>query len=156
MTMTQPINSSDSSPPLFSASKVNSSSPMSKRASDSGSSTGLSKGFDHGVSGTAGGTVEPQPTAGPSAQHDRSDIVGGGAHQYHGFLDKSSETAAARQTYLKIFLVGSLMTIIIIFAIFPIFWGALWKTPVGRLSGWIVVRLHLFSMIQTPHLLNFI
>ena len=123
---------------------------MSKR--DSGSSTGLSKGFDHGVSGTAGGTVGPQPTAGPSTQPDRPDIVDGVAQRYHGFLDKSPESAAARQTYLKIFLVGSLMTIIIIFAIFPIFWGALWKTPVGRLSGWIVVRGLFTSISNPPHL----
>jgi len=121
---------------------------MSKR--DSGSSTGVSKGFDHGVSGTAGGTVEPQPTAGPSTQPDRPDIVDGATQRYHGFLDKSPEYAAARQTYLKIFLIGSLMTIIIIFAIFPIFWGALWKTPVGRLSGWIVVRGLFIHRFQTP------
>jgi hypothetical protein len=121
---------------------------MSKR--DSGSSTGVSKGFDHGVSGTAGGTVEPQPTAGPSTQPGRPDIVDGATQRYHGFLDKSPEYAAARQTYLKIFLIGSLMTIIIIFAIFPIFWGALWKTPVGRLSGWIVVRGLFIHRLQTP------
>ena len=59
----------------------------------------------------------------------------------HGFFDKAPEHAAARATYLKIFLGGSFMTVIIIFTIFPIFWGALWKTPVHNLSGWIVVRL---------------
>jgi len=63
----------------------------------------------------------------------------------HGFFDKATEHVAARATYLKIFLGVSFMTVIIIFCIFPIFWGALWKTPVHNLSGWIVVCL-----ITTP------
>jgi hypothetical protein len=63
----------------------------------------------------------------------------------HGFFDKAPEHAAARATYLKIFLGGSFLAVIIIFSIFPIFWGALWKTPVYHLSGWIVVRFIIFD-----------
>ena len=60
----------------------------------------------------------------------------------HGFFDKTDEDVAARNTYLRIFLGGSFMTIIIVFAIFSIFWGAIWKTPVYNLPGWIVVCHH--------------
>lgn len=57
------------------------------------------------------------------------------------FMDKTPERAAARATYLKIFVGGTLVTIIIIFTVFVIFWSALAKTPARNLSGWIVVRL---------------
>ncbi|KAF8965752.1 hypothetical protein BDZ97DRAFT_1810828 [Flammula alnicola] len=51
------------------------------------------------------------------------------------FADRSK---AARAIYLKIFLGGSFMTILLIFAVFSIFWGALWKIPDHNLPGWIV------------------
>jgi hypothetical protein len=60
------------------------------------------------------------------------------SHATHRFFDKDPEHVASRKTYLKIFLGGSFTTIFIIFAIFPIFYGALWKTPVNNLPGWIV------------------
>ncbi|KAF8153410.1 hypothetical protein B0H34DRAFT_104331 [Crassisporium funariophilum] len=56
----------------------------------------------------------------------------------HAFSDKTPEAAAARATYLKMFIAGSFLVIVIIFAIFPIFWGALWKTPAHNLPGWVV------------------
>ena len=72
------------------------------------------------------------------------------ATQTHGFFDKAPEHAAARATYLRIFLAGTVMAVLVIFAIFPIFWGALWKTPVYNLSGWIVVCLDI-SLYGTYH-----
>jgi hypothetical protein len=45
----------------------------------------------------------------------------------------------ARNVYAKILGGGIAMIIIIIFTIFPILYGAFYKTPVGNLTGWIVV-----------------
>lgn len=44
----------------------------------------------------------------------------------------------ARSIYLKIFMGGTFMILIMIFAILPIYWGALYKTPVRKLKGWVV------------------
>lgn len=54
-------------------------------------------------------------------------------------LDKNPEMAQARAIYMRIFFGGSFITVLLIFAVFPIFWGALWKTPASNLQGWIVV-----------------
>lgn len=53
----------------------------------------------------------------------------------------SPETAGARAVYLKIVVGGCFLIVIAIFAVFSIFWGALWKTPARNLDGWIVVSL---------------
>ena len=50
-----------------------------------------------------------------------------------------SEVAQARNIYLKVYITGFLTIIITIFAVFPIYWGSLWKVPVSPLPGWIVV-----------------
>ena len=60
-------------------------------------------------------------------------------NSYHGFYDRSKGAAAARAAYFKIFIGGAFMTIVLIFAIFSIFWGALWKIPAHNLPGWVVV-----------------
>ncbi|KAG5652153.1 hypothetical protein H0H81_006098 [Sphagnurus paluster] len=52
------------------------------------------------------------------------------------FLDKESK--AARKIYLKVLISGCLLVIISIWAIFPIYWGALWKTPERNFDGWVV------------------
>ncbi|KAF5374176.1 hypothetical protein D9615_008810 [Tricholomella constricta] len=52
------------------------------------------------------------------------------------FFDKNN--AVARAIYIKVLFGGTFSTILIIFAIFPFFWGALWKTPVRNLNGWVV------------------
>jgi len=42
------------------------------------------------------------------------------------------------------------MTVVLIFAVFSIFWGALWKIPVHDLPGWVIVSgssLH-FAILQ--------
>ncbi|KAG5726670.1 Nitrosoguanidine resistance protein SNG1, partial [Termitomyces sp. T112] len=46
--------------------------------------------------------------------------------------------AVQRKIYLKGLIGGCFMVIITIFAVFPIYWGALWKTPQRSLKGWIV------------------
>ncbi|KAF9463855.1 hypothetical protein BDZ94DRAFT_1217283 [Collybia nuda] len=48
------------------------------------------------------------------------------------------ENASARVLYLRTLVGGCFAIVIIIFAIFSIYWGALWKTPVRNLNGWIV------------------
>ena len=58
---------------------------------------------------------------------------------YRGFNDRSKEGTAARATYLKIFIGGASMTVVLIFAVFSIFWGALWKIPAHNLPGWVIV-----------------
>ncbi|PFH46702.1 hypothetical protein AMATHDRAFT_69276 [Amanita thiersii Skay4041] len=52
------------------------------------------------------------------------------------FWDK--EMATARQSFLRIMIGGTVTTILAIFAIFPIYWGALWKIPDRNLPGWVV------------------
>ncbi|KAF9540263.1 hypothetical protein CPC08DRAFT_650973 [Agrocybe pediades] len=55
-----------------------------------------------------------------------------------GFFDKSKEGAHARATYLKVFLGGTFAMVILIFTVFSLYWGSLWKTPVKNLPGWVV------------------
>ncbi|RDB16010.1 Nitrosoguanidine resistance protein SNG1 [Hypsizygus marmoreus] len=52
------------------------------------------------------------------------------------FFDKNN--AVARSIYLKIVIGGCFSLILTIFAVFPIYWGALWKTPVHNLNGWVI------------------
>ena len=47
--------------------------------------------------------------------------------------------AAARKIYFKTLIGGSFGLMVAMFAIFSIYWGALWKTPVHSLDGWVVV-----------------
>ncbi|KAF7350041.1 DUF3533 domain-containing protein [Mycena venus] len=54
------------------------------------------------------------------------------------FFDKSPAGGALRAVYLKTMFGGSLALSIVIFAVFSIYWGALWKTPLHTLPGWIV------------------
>ena len=50
--------------------------------------------------------------------------------------------------YLKVFFAGSFGIIIAIFAVFSIYWGALWKIPDHNLQGWIVVCVLLLLHMQ--------
>lgn len=45
------------------------------------------------------------------------------------FFDKSPEVAAARAIYLRTILGGVTALTIVIIAVFPIYWGSVWKTP---------------------------
>ncbi|KAJ7901276.1 hypothetical protein B0H13DRAFT_2028525 [Mycena leptocephala] len=54
------------------------------------------------------------------------------------FLDKSPAGGEMRAAYLKTMFGGTLALSIVIFAIFSIYWGSLWKTPLYALPGWIV------------------
>ena len=57
------------------------------------------------------------------------------------FFEKTPAGAAARGLYLKIVGAGLFAVIILLFTVFPIWWGALWHTPAHNLPGWIVVSL---------------
>ncbi|KJA21332.1 hypothetical protein HYPSUDRAFT_743132 [Hypholoma sublateritium FD-334 SS-4] len=48
------------------------------------------------------------------------------------------QLARARTLYFKTVIPGVFLVTFIIFAIFSIFWGALWKVPAHPLDGWIV------------------
>lgn len=52
------------------------------------------------------------------------------------FFDKNN--AVQRSIYFKVLFGGTFSIIVVIFALFPIFWGAIWKTPVRNLNGWVV------------------
>ncbi|KAK7047305.1 hypothetical protein VNI00_006536 [Paramarasmius palmivorus] len=52
------------------------------------------------------------------------------------FLDKN--VAVARKIYLKVLVGGTFAITIAMFAVFSIYWGALWKSPAHNLHGWIV------------------
>lgn len=58
----------------------------------------------------------------------------------NNFFSRDATITAARKQYLKILVGGVFMTIIIIFSIFPILYGAFYKTPARNLDGWIIVR----------------
>ena len=55
------------------------------------------------------------------------------------FFEKSPSASVARAIYLKTYFGGTFMMVIMLFTIFPIYWGALYKTPVRNLKGWVVV-----------------
>ncbi|KIK68776.1 hypothetical protein GYMLUDRAFT_154334 [Collybiopsis luxurians FD-317 M1] len=52
------------------------------------------------------------------------------------FTDSNLKTA--RSIYLKTLIGGCFALVIAMFAIFSIFWGALWRTPAHKLHGWVV------------------
>jgi hypothetical protein len=56
------------------------------------------------------------------------------------FFDKNPAATAARGVYLKMVFGGTLMIVMIIFGVFPIFWGASWKTDqhVHNLNAFVV------------------
>ncbi|KAJ7812650.1 hypothetical protein B0H14DRAFT_2523275 [Mycena olivaceomarginata] len=54
------------------------------------------------------------------------------------FLDKTPEAAAARAIYLKTVFGGVGALVVVIFAVFSIYWGSVWSTPHHSLPGWIV------------------
>jgi len=64
------------------------------------------------------------------------------------FFSIDPAVSRARNVYTKIIGGGITMIIIIIFTIFPILYGAFYKTPAGSLSGWIIV-CQLFSIVYT-------
>jgi hypothetical protein len=53
------------------------------------------------------------------------------------------EAARARKIYMSTIMGGTMMIIFIIFTIFSIYWGALYKTPSNthKLVGWVVVSV---------------
>jgi len=53
---------------------------------------------------------------------------------------KDSQLAIARKIYLKVFFSGLIMVVLVIFMVFPIYWGSLWKVPAKPLEAWVVVR----------------
>lgn len=72
-------------------------------------------------------------------------LFGGGAQDADepapGTMRLRAQTAVARRSrtmFFKIFGAGSTMVALMIWTIFPIYWGALWKTPRRRLDGWVV------------------
>ncbi|KAI0311955.1 hypothetical protein OF83DRAFT_1166149 [Amylostereum chailletii] len=56
------------------------------------------------------------------------------------YFSKDPATSTARALYSKIFGVLSFMTIVVMMAVLPIYWGALWQTPAHahNLHGWVV------------------
>ncbi|PBK96260.1 hypothetical protein ARMGADRAFT_989972 [Armillaria gallica] len=54
------------------------------------------------------------------------------------FLDKTPSIQASRSVYLKILFGGCFAMVVVMFGIFPIYWGALWKIPAHNLGGCVV------------------
>ncbi|KAF8624718.1 hypothetical protein AX17_007049 [Amanita inopinata Kibby_2008] len=54
------------------------------------------------------------------------------------FFDKTPAAAAGRAVYLNAIGKGTFMIMVVVLAVFPIYWGSLWKVPSGNLHGWIV------------------
>ncbi|KAK0222406.1 hypothetical protein IW262DRAFT_1474117 [Armillaria fumosa] len=46
--------------------------------------------------------------------------------------------SASRVVYLKILVGGCFAMVIVMFSVFSIYWGALWKIPAHNLRGWVV------------------
>ena len=56
------------------------------------------------------------------------------------FFDlKDLQLGMARKIYLKVFFSGLIMVVLVIFMVFPIYWGSLWKVPAKPLEAWVVV-----------------
>lgn len=52
------------------------------------------------------------------------------------FTDR--ELTAQRKEYIKSLVVGCFSMVILMFGVFSIYWGALWKVPDHKLPGWVV------------------
>ncbi|KAF8624674.1 hypothetical protein AX17_007005 [Amanita inopinata Kibby_2008] len=77
-------------------------------------------------------TPSPQDVStGTSQALDKEPFTG-------SFFDKTPDAAAARAVYLKIIGKGTFMIMVLVLAVFSIYWGSLWKVPSGNLHGWIV------------------
>ncbi|KAF8906534.1 hypothetical protein CPB84DRAFT_1675500 [Gymnopilus junonius] len=80
------------------------------------------------------------------------------------FTHKSSAIAKARWIYAKILFQRTCLIVAAIFAIFSIYWGALWRLPARSLEGWIVdfdggqigqfVAQRLSNDITSAHIVN--
>jgi hypothetical protein len=79
----------------------------------------------HNVPSPADATIAPVPFSGQ-------------------FLDKTPEAAAARAIYLKTVFGGVGALVVVIFAVFSIYWGSVWSAPHHSLPGWIVVSTSSF------------
>lgn len=53
------------------------------------------------------------------------------------YTESFSETPGHRM-YLRIICVGCLAIALVIFGVFSIYWGALWKGPAHALVGWVI------------------
>ncbi|KAG6865536.1 hypothetical protein C0991_001729 [Blastosporella zonata] len=52
------------------------------------------------------------------------------------FFDKNN--TVQRGIYFKVLFGGVFAVILVIFAVFSIFWGSLWKIPARNLDGWVI------------------
>lgn len=64
------------------------------------------------------------------------------------FFDQTAAAAKARLIYYKIMLFRTMIIVIALFAIFSIYWGALFDIPARSLQGWIVVRIPLLCLFS--------
>jgi len=80
---------------------------------------------------------EESPTVTPSLNEQPRETEA--EHQYYGFSSRAPQVVQAKKEYFKMFIGGTFVTILLIFCVFSIFWGSLWKLPVGKLHGVIVV-----------------
>ncbi|CAA7263150.1 unnamed protein product [Cyclocybe aegerita] len=76
----------------------------------------------------------PPPPVGPSAQLQTPAKPPFSAQ----FLDEDEDISRARRTYITILLQRTGLIVTAIFAIFSIYWGALYRIPTHSLEGWIV------------------
>ncbi|KAG5644035.1 hypothetical protein DXG03_009187 [Asterophora parasitica] len=54
----------------------------------------------------------------------------------HRFCDP--DFAPSRRVYLKAIVLGCCAVVLSVWAVFPIYWGSLWRTPQRKLKGWVV------------------
>lgn len=65
------------------------------------------------------------------------------------FFDPSPAVSAARKGYLVELTKGVVLVMVMIFCLFSIFWGTLWKLPVANVEGFLVVwHGHHLSVLQ--------
>ncbi|PPR00314.1 hypothetical protein CVT24_004601 [Panaeolus cyanescens] len=57
---------------------------------------------------------------------------------HNSFFEGSQDARTARSTYLKMMVGIFFATTFIIFTIFPLFWGSIYKTPAHNLKGYLV------------------
>lgn len=57
------------------------------------------------------------------------------------FFARTDAMSQARKIYFKVFIRGFLVIVLVVFAVFSIYWGSVWKIPAHPVNGWIVVCL---------------
>lgn len=104
------------------------------------------------------GAQEPKSVLRPSISRSQSSTPPSPIAPHSiTFTTKTDAAAVARKTYIKAVARGAIIATLMIFGLFPIYWGALWKSNehVKNLKGWVVVRIPMLVLTYISRVLGF-